>query len=138
MSSLEHKITLTVGDWSGDGHSQSEDILIHSNLTQKELEKAFKDGSKKLKFKLEEYCRSYEDNILPEEVVAALKLHGLTEDMVTDLDVEGGDEDDYWLLGPDGFADIWLFIAKLGNDKFEYEFVEKGATVHVGGYGLFS
>ena len=43
-----NKVKITVGDWSEDGHNQSEEFVFETNKTVKEIQNAYKQSCKKL------------------------------------------------------------------------------------------
>jgi hypothetical protein len=136
MSEMSNTISLVLGDWSGDGHEKTETIVLRSNLTNKQIEDAYKKGTNKVGFDfIRTIANEYEDN-----VISAEKLDALIELGLKDFDRIGDDtdEDDY-NLDTDSFADIYLFIVKLGNEDFEYKILvgESNPEIRIGGYGLF-
>ena len=40
------KVKLVIGDWSGDGHGQSEEFVFETNKTVEEIGQAYKDSCK--------------------------------------------------------------------------------------------
>jgi hypothetical protein len=46
MDNLPHKMYLVLGDWSGDGHKQTDKILVSTNKTVKEIQEAYKASCK--------------------------------------------------------------------------------------------
>jgi hypothetical protein len=132
-------ISLVLGDWSHDGHSQSDTVVISSNLDKNEMEKAYKKATKKLGFDFcDTVCADYEDNNLSEENLMILVNHGLKID---DLDLYNYDPkiDGDVHIWHDAFTHIYLFIIKLGNPNFEYKILEDdlNPSIHIGGYGLY-
>lgn len=133
-----YNINLTVGDWSEDGHNQSDSFPITSNLNAKQFEAAFKKGSKIIGFDLTKLCTDYEDDTFPEYC-----KNQITKNIdCSKLNGPGGY--DYWNeedgiedgLYPDFYAALYLHIAKLGNPKLEAEFI-KLEEINIGGYGLY-
>jgi hypothetical protein len=114
----------------------TEDFYIESNLNEKEIQKAFKAGNKKIKFNFEEeVCAEYEDRTISIESFEKLTKLGYVLP-----ESEFGDEpDDEWVyLEIEQYVHMWLFVAKLGNKKFEYSLVKSDTPViEIGGYGLF-
>jgi hypothetical protein len=137
MSELNHVVELVLGDWSGDGHKQSDKISIKSNLTDKEILKAYKAGSKKVGFDLiNEVCSEYEDNRVSVEKVKALAEAGITNKMLC-VDVnDEDDEDTTWSMWTDSYTELFLLIVKLGNKDFKYEYANS-PSIDIGGYGLY-
>lgn len=136
-------ISLVVGDWSGDGHDKRETVNIKSNLDKKAMEKAYKKGTKKLGFDFcKDVCAEYEDNKLPPEKLDALVKLGLeTKGMGLEYDLKRIKKDEGVEIGlwHDDFVEIYLFIVKLGDDEFTFEYLNADAnpTINIGGYGMF-
>ncbi len=121
-------INLVLGDWSHDGHNQTDTVTISCNLTRDELQAAYERGSQKIGFNLtREVAAHYEENKLDEECVEALEKFGFDTSKVV--------EDD--CLWTDGFVKIWLFVVGLGEPDFVHKIV-KNQDVRIGGYGLFT
>ena len=126
---LKYIINLIVGDWSLDGHNQTDTITIESNLGRSEIEDAFKAGSKLLDFNLtQKVCTDYEDDGISKVFIDRLRKFNIEVEF-----------DKYYPghLNIDSFVKLWLDIAQLGNPKFQYELAGL-ATINIGGYGLFS
>lgn len=139
---LPHMINLVLGDWSGDGHSKTETVTILSNLEKKDVAKAYKKGTKKVGFNLtEEVCAEYEDNNISREQVEKLAELGIPKDAYLDsYDLEQDEEDseDGFSLWTNGFAELWLRIAQLGNPDFKYEVTTHDSpNINIGGYGMY-
>lgn len=140
---LPHVTSLVLGDWSDDGHGKTDITSIKSNLDPDQIMEAYKKGSKKLGFDfINEVAADYEDS-----AIDANQLQKLVD---AGLDIEKSFQDDYSIkeakealeneqragLWVDSYRNIFLFIVKLGNDKFEYE-IDNNAQLNIGGYGLF-
>lgn len=137
---MNHIISLVLGDWSGDGHSKTDIVNISSNLSKKEIEKAYSLGTKKIGFDLiNDVCADYEDNNLSAEHWEILKKFGYKEDNIPGDPVDEKDDHAGILVWSDGFVDLYLFIVKLGNDTFQGKILEEkdNPTIRIGGYGLF-
>jgi hypothetical protein len=140
-------IKLEVGDWSKDGHNQSDVFLIQSNLTQQEIELAYKEGCKLVGFDFSKICcQEYEDSSIKAEHIKKLKAAGInfgSDDPDSDdnpLEFEEIPNDDgSQSLRPKSFCNIYLEIAKLGNKDFNYKYIKssKDDSIKVGGYGLY-
>ncbi len=129
---MKHTITLTLGDWSRDGHNISDTVCIESNIDAKELQKAYRAGVEKTNVDLtKDIARDYEDGILPEDAFQKLATFGLKD--IFDKGI-----DDKKQLWTDSFAEVWLFIAKQGNAEFAYSLVNRHTSdIKIGGYGLY-
>ena len=139
-----HTISLVVGDWSGDGHSMTDTIVIESSLDKKALGAAHQAGAKKLDINMDDLCASYEDATCPADVWKKLKDAGIDNEqpirsMLADMDDKYSlDEDGNASLYPESFAAIYLFLAKQGDPNLQYSVVEdRTSRINIGGYGLF-
>ena len=125
-------ISLVVGDWSNDGHGRNESQVITSNLTGEEMEKACNLGQKMVGIDFDNLCSDYQDPYLSKGDYTKLMLAGFNNSW-------NKDEDEDVYLDVDKFVKIYLFLVKVGNDKFEYEFKPADYDeTRIGGYGLFS
>lgn len=132
-------INLVMGDWSGDGHSQTATVTILSNIDKKALEKAYKAGVKKTGVDFEnEVAEEYEDNTISAEIVEKLAKHGFKiEDYSEDEEPDEEDDDPRYCLWTDGYSLAWLFVAQVGNPDFKFEVIEDDSpNINIGGYGL--
>jgi hypothetical protein len=119
-------LSLLMGDPSGDGHGQTGTLLLLSNLSAKEVEKAYKKGAKKLGIDVrKDVAAQFEDRTISASDLQKFKDAGMAWE---------GDADFLWT---DSYAKLFLFTVKVGDPTFEYQEV-KDATVEIGGYGLFS
>lgn len=137
---FEHSVALEVGDWSGDGHGQSEVVHFGCTHSRQDVEKAYKKGSKALGVDWTSICEEYEDSIVPTNVARILnpilpKIDN-KEDFLAPYDPE--DEEEGYSLddGAFDFATIYMWIAKHGNPEIEFE-MNTFRTIKIGGYGLF-
>lgn len=126
-------INLHMGDSSNDGHEKSAIVTIRSNITKTNVEAAYAAGVKKTNVDWSNVVAvEYKDNIVPKNVIKKLAKHGFFADDELDHDDEG------YVAWIDTYANIWLFIAKLGNPNFKYEIVDdEDCRIDIGGYGLF-
>lgn len=133
-------IELVVGDWSKDGHNQSDNFMIKSNLNKKELEKAYKKGVKIIGFDLvKEACEQYEVTYLTNDQCTKLSNSGLSIiDNLENGDVyTPGTDSVVHIWMPDEWVRLYLYFCKVGNPSFEYEFNENPQSIKIGGYGLY-
>jgi hypothetical protein len=121
-------LELVVGDWSHDGHNQTETYSIECNLGKKALESAYAKGAK-IAFDLKEHCCDYEDSQLPTELWNKLIALGFDNEPETGLE-------EAVYIEPDVYLDIYMFIAKLGNPKLDWS-MATDSRICIGGYGLF-
>lgn len=127
-------VELVLGDWSGDGHSESESRKIRSSISAKELKSAFYEGVTKLggeKFDITLMCEDYEDSSISGEAADAFRtVLGMTFD-----DTSVGDI----CICQDEFFAIYMKTCALGNASFEWEEIkaDRSNVIDIGGYGLF-
>ena len=130
------KITLVVGDDSGDGHSRKESYPIEVNVSLEEFLKAFKKGSKKLGFDLRDECEDYQDSELSDKAVDSLVTNGIVNQDRMTLTSSGKvviEDDCIWA---ESFMMLYTEIVRLGNPKITFG-KTKSPNLHIGGYGLF-
>lgn len=135
---LPHLIDLVVGDWSGDGHSQTETVPVYSNLKKRDLEKAYKKGTALVGFDLtRDVCCSYDDNVIDEHRVVRLESLGITRGQYLN-EREHPERPGPHQLSPNEFAVLWLRIAQLGDPGLEYKVTDDDSPhINIGGYGLY-
>jgi len=71
MSVSKTLICLVIGDWSGDGHCQTDTVIVESSNSKAETESAFKKGDEK--DGLSSVCEEYEDSMVSEDLILQLK-----------------------------------------------------------------
>lgn len=124
-------IELEVGDWSNDGHNQSNVISIRSNLSPQQVSESYSTGCLKVGFNfIEDYCVEYEDQQIPKKVLESIPNFDCEVQQVDSYD------DDNYSMYHDSWVNVYLLICKLGNPDFEYELI-KGERIPIGGYGLY-
>lgn len=130
-------VTLVVGDWSRDGHEKTDTISIESNLSPKDIEKAYKKGTKKIGVDLSKtIVADYECNVMSSADVAKFVAAGfdLQEFLGAYYEIN---EDGSLELGVDEFVDLYLFVVKTGNADFISKRIEPYSNINIGGYGLY-
>lgn len=139
---LKHTVTLTVGDWSRDGHNQFDVVRIQSNRTMPELLDAWSRGMTKLGLKHDgrwpylPWCENYQDSVLPNEAVKLLTEAGVDITQFTQPSYK--DESVLYLEDSECYAMLWLAVAWLADDKLVYKIAPKYENnLNIGGYGLF-
>jgi hypothetical protein len=118
-----------------------EEVRVEHNLESRDaLNAAYKAGVAILGHDLQKSCRSYEDSTLDQALVERLQEVGiLPEDVDTCSHTWLEDEEDeVHVEGYEGYANLWLAIAKLGNPTLEFTVIEdQTPSITIGGYGLF-
>ena len=141
---LTHSFTLTVGDYSRDGHNQSDTTLFKANKSLADIKKSHGMASKLHSMYLEHQCEEYEDSRLKPAFVtkARAAFHAMPEALgMSCLEVveeDGETDEDAGYIDSGEFCDLYLFIAKLVDPDLEWkEQVGTAANENIGGYGLF-
>lgn len=132
------QVALVLGDWSNDGHGRTETFYIESNLSPKEIEKAYAKGSLKLGIDLvESICEEYEDDRLWKDDLEKFRSAGFKD--VLDKSDEDDEFTDSIHLGYEDYTKLYLFTVSLGNPLFKFSFLKskENPVVRIGGYGLF-
>lgn len=132
-TTLDNVIVLTVGDWSGDGHNMTASRAIKTNLTPKELEKAFDKGVKKSGMDITCTCEDCEDSHISLDMWNYFHSRGIKGDLADIYE-----DEDRVIINVDTYFDIYLKTCEIGNPDFKYEITKDKNTINIGGYGLFS
>lgn len=139
-----NRISLTVGDWSGDGHDRQESVYLNCNVDIEELKEAYI----KSQIDVQSQCEDYEDRRFNQAMVKMLLEEGKASEFITEYiqreieymlkDEFDEDEEDFDLYSPDLFAVFWLCAARIGNPDIKIELVTVNPpNINIGGYGLF-
>ena len=140
------KVALLIGDEGGDGHGKYGRYDIMSNLTTREMNTAYVEGCKLINYDggkgIKSFCQEYEDTKIPKDFAQKLEdaFYGSTPDnpfIEDDLERSFGGDDTNYYIDSDTYVDIYLRTVKLGNPSFEYSYTSSGASLDIGGYGLF-
>lgn len=134
---------IDIGDWSGDGHGQSESYIVDANKSIEEVREAYFKACKNLPDILcpENFCDGYEESEVPEDVIeAAIKAKA---PYLSDL--KGQEYQDF---GPQEMCNYVIWFIKQGDSELELNRREDIDTLafygadskkrHIGfiGYGL--
>jgi hypothetical protein len=143
---MKNIIKLTVGDWSKDGHNQSNSYTILTNFDAKQMNAAYKIATKSLGFDyVKDVCSQYEENVpslrRQEEL---LKIPEVRQMMIKDWEIKESDleKNDHGMLYgfcdfcDKSYVDIYLALIKHGDHSFEYK-LQEFEEIKIGGYGLY-
>lgn len=130
--------TVTLGDWSDDGHGKTNDFVISSDSTYEEITEAYKRGEKELGIKfVKNYCSDYEDNTIDVDLVNALKANGINITL-DKYELEELEENGTCGIWHDTYFFIWLELVRLGKPPHPITDIStKTQNFKIGGYGLF-
>lgn len=128
MTTLE----IVMGDWSNDGHGRTEKVVISTDFTREEVEKAFKAGVEKTGFDITTHCEDYEDGSVPNALYDYFDKAGVEYGNIRE------DNESTQGIGYDDFVKIWFKTCEIGNPDFKYTQVSHYENeIRIGGYGLF-
>jgi len=137
-------ISLTVGDWSGDGHDKDEVFYIKCNLNVTELQDAYKQGVKETGIDVSKCCEEYEDSRFDKEDALKLLKEGkafefISKNIQKDIDdsIDDADDDDLTIYCIEMFAVLWLCVARIAQPTLKIQFNKNPPNIDIGGYGLF-
>lgn len=107
-------INFEIGDWSRDGHNQSEKFNIESNKPVEELREAHFLCKEKHGFDIGDICSKYKDNdasiFYNELKEIGIDLAEYAEKEELDEEYEYGDETAFKFYTPQGIARLWIDI----------------------------
>jgi hypothetical protein len=136
---MKNIFKMPIGDWSQDGHNQSEEFVFSSNKTVRAMQNAYKDSCKLTGIQFnhnENYtglpehdgyrtdtqvCTEYGDSYIHKEAADVLTKYGINLKKYTE-GKEDEDEDEKWLVtDPQLFAELILEFIKISLPGFKYE-----------------
>lgn len=127
--------SLIVGDWSHDGHGQTETYFIDTDASLHDISEAYDAGVTIFGVNIMHEFENYEQCEITEELYTAIQTHlpklasdWCLEGEYTAETVEG--------MHPDAYVDLYLAIVKLGNPNISISRAFP-KSLSIGGYGLF-
>jgi len=147
---MGNKFTVAVGDWSDDGHGKHTDFIVEvpDAFTSEILGENFAKNVAKLGFAPDAFAKDYEDSVLGERYLTALRALGFTAELDNEGDSDFIVEDGAVVLTEEDLLKIVMFYFGHGLDNFEWKNVNEQAPALIGywskvtkvssvGYGLF-
>lgn len=150
---MEYIINLTVG--SIEDSNSTENFSIQSSLPEKDIEKFYSIGRRKLRFDIQAQCRYFQKNSLTEQQLKTLKKKGienyfkpkqpvLSDSILSDWAIGSTELQKFFDTGEmtsSIYVVVWLFIASLGDDKdfpaWRWRpYIDRKPSIHLGGYGV--
>lgn len=135
--------TMTIGDWSGDGHENAVNFLVETDKDLEAVREAHFLIAEKYGINIEDLCD--QSDAIPADAARQLTTIGF------DLQKVIWDEDDdgcvYMTI--EGMADLWLFLLNKADPGLRLHFIhcpdlhfsgkdENGRHIGAVGYGLCS
>lgn len=135
MKEKEYNIYFALGDFSNNGHGQSEDFHLVSNHSAQEITSFLNEFEKKTGIDICKECEYYQENRLSKETTKKLVNIGI-------IDSEYVEDDGFYHVEDTGdFVDIVKNCLKYVTNDFEWHYRDlKEDTLnklHGSGYGLF-
>ncbi len=120
-----NKMSLVLGDWSGDGHEKTEKVFIETNKFLGEVVQAYKDSCELTHVSFNDIANDYGDNHLDDEIAK------IFTELKCPLLEEIENEDNY--LHPNLFARLWFWFISLSLPDFQFKII-KDDTPTINGY----
>ncbi len=132
------RVSLVIGDWSGDGHNMTEQIPVYLSHTGDSLTDAYKKGVEICGVDIAALLDDFEESTILSEDLRKLSKFGILAGW--GFDTEESLTEDYSLRCEyEMYAEMYLRVAKLSDpDNFHYEFDLETKQQPIGGYGLFN
>jgi hypothetical protein len=141
---MSDTLNLVVGDWSRDGHNQTDSILVSTALTAQDVQDAWRTLERDLKAKYnftlyDNVCSEYEESQLNEMQVIAFLNMGIDLDSIAENYSENPSDPPDYHLGSDSYAELVIELLNKTNPALELKSVphQYNKEINIGGYGLF-
>ncbi len=138
------KIKLVIGDWSKDGHNQSEDVIINCNKSIEELQEAYKKSCllAKIQFTNNENLTGLEldrQELRKHQILVAYQSWNISEFQKEKLLKAGIKKDLLCIEEPNNLVSLILEFIKLSLVDLDWKHTTSSIPVwNTGmGYGLF-
>lgn len=145
---MSYKFIIAIGDPSADGHGGTEDVILECNHTVEEVQEAYLNSCALTGVSFHGHgsdmhiATEYEDSIISENALTALKEHGL--DVREDLE-DVDDDEEVYIEGSDHFTYLLMRFIKLSLPDLTWEevkndlpYLNRGGKLRAQmGYGLF-
>lgn len=122
-------LKLVIGDWSHDGHNQSEFVYFDSNISEAEIKEAYLNAVAKCGVGLhrartgeqhESVCDEYEQRTIPLELKAKMEAIGVDFEKVGGYECVEGQWGDF---GGKGIAKLFLELVRAVRPDFQYDII---------------
>lgn len=133
---MTNLFNMVVGDWGGDGHSQTSSFCIECTHTKDEVKAAYNRACEDFDIDpINSLCTDYEDATIPVYFAQKLVARGFKPGMHSAFSESFEDEDSSVFLSAHDWVRIILFMA--GTQLMDFTYSIKDNDWDVGGYGLF-
>lgn len=122
-----YRFYMTIGDWSGDGHNQSEDFLIESNYPVELVRETHFQMKEATGINIEEICSEFEEDEIDPKTVEKIKELGFHFENSSGM----GDG----IISVPEMASLWVFLLMKTDKDLKLEIIENNTpTLHFFGY----
>ena len=122
-----YRFYMTIGDWSGDGHNQSEDFLIESNYPVERVREAHFQMKNTIGINIEDICSEFEEDEIDPETVKKIRELGFRFENSSGM----GDG----IISVPEMASLWVFLLMKTDKDLKLEIIENNTpTLHFFGY----
>lgn len=110
-----HKFYINIGDWSEDGHSQSDQFLLESNYPVKDLQEAYRETCEKTGIELHTLCADYCDQEVEAKIVHKLvKEFGCPlQECFGEDDLDEENEEPFFITSPEQMLNLIIWYIKF-------------------------
>jgi hypothetical protein len=131
------KYSITTGDWSKDGHNQSDNFQLMTSHSRKDMVNAYRNFAKENKISFKKIFSEYEESAIDSEQIEILKNAGINFD-----NIGGWEEgvDGYYCFEPQGVVELLMEMIKTQIPEFTYQFeqTEEIEEFRGIGYGCYN
>lgn len=121
-----NKMYLVLGDWSKDGHGQSQKVLLEADLTVKEMQEAYKEACKLTDLAFDDdqktkyvIAAEYEDNKISKKCANILKKFGIKLNYICEKD-----EENKYYLDSESFVALWINFVKIARPDAKIRLID--------------
>lgn len=138
---LNYNIIITLGDYSCDGHCQSQNFHIVSNYSAYSIDEAYSKLVEELNWDFTRECEDYETNELSNEGLNKLLELGILSQEEVNENLNDWRSDHYTIEDCDEYIRIFFELVKEKLSDLEWDYrdlKENNLSALLGaGYGLF-
>lgn len=148
---MKHIFQLIIGDWSQDGHNQTERVIVKANKEPSEIIESYRVIERKSGISLDkntskgcsQILGEYEESNIDPESIKKLKDAGVE---IPDGDDEDNEDGSVW-MDPERVVQLFMNMAKAHIPDLEYKILQDEIPTINGfwkkelggiGYGLFN
>jgi hypothetical protein len=138
---MDYSYSLVIGDYSNDGHNQSDTFSFRCSHNDDAIYKAYASACKRSGVKLEDILEEYDDSSISEDIMKDLVDIGVRLD-VLDVELYEGE----YIFYPESVALLFLEMVRSQLEGFAYEMVKASPCLNGWnpklslqfGYGVYS